>query len=141
MTYSSNVAILLYSLFICFYTTVINCNSPWKQLLKNISFPRSNANIKYRNLHKILRLFNVNILNLYIMLLFTHLYHFFPVSMSPVSSVFHTEITVNVGLKNTVREVTSIPSIRCLCYKPEHFSGKTFSWRFCDFFPLVLMQE
>ena len=41
--------------------------------------------------------------------------------MSPVSSVFHTEITMNIGLKNTVRVGASIPSIRCLCYKPGRF--------------------
>ena len=35
--------------------------------------------------------------------------------------VFHTntKVTVNIGLKEVVRMVTSIPSIRCLCYKPE----------------------
>ena len=33
---------------------------------------------------------------------------------------FHTKVTVNIGLKEVVRMVTSIPSIRCLCYKPEH---------------------
>ena len=36
--------------------------------------------------------------------------------MSPVSLVFHTEITVNIGLKNTVRVVASIPTIRCLFF-------------------------
>ena len=43
------------------------------------------------------------------------------VCMSPVSSVFYTEVTVNIGLKNTVSVVASIPSIRCLCYKPKRF--------------------
>ena len=40
--------------------------------------------------------------------------------MSLVSSVFHTEITVNIGLKNTVRVITSISSIRCIkhCLTP-----------------------
>ena len=33
--------------------------------------------------------------------------------------VFHTRVTVNIGLKEVVRMVTSIPLIRCLCYKPE----------------------
>ena len=33
--------------------------------------------------------------------------------------VYHTKVTVNVGLKDVSRMVTSIPSIRCLCYKPE----------------------
>ena len=40
--------------------------------------------------------------------------------MSPVSSVFYTEITVNIGLKNTVRVIASISSIRCIkhCLTP-----------------------
>ena len=33
--------------------------------------------------------------------------------------VFHTKVTVNIGLKEAVRMVTSIPLIKCLCYKPE----------------------
>ena len=33
--------------------------------------------------------------------------------------VFHTKVTVNIGLKKVFRMVTSIPWIRCLCYKPE----------------------
>ena len=33
--------------------------------------------------------------------------------------VFQTEVTVNIGLKDVVRMVASIPSIRCLCYEPE----------------------
>ena len=37
--------------------------------------------------------------------------------------VFHTKVTLNIGLKEVVRMVTSIPFIRCLCYKPEHGSG------------------
>ena len=39
--------------------------------------------------------------------------------MSPVSQVFHTWVTVNIGLKQVFRMVASIPLIRCLCYKPE----------------------
>ena len=38
--------------------------------------------------------------------------------MSPVTSVFHAEVKVNIGLKDTVRVVASIPSIRCPRYKP-----------------------
>ena len=30
--------------------------------------------------------------------------------------VFHTKVTVNIDLKDVVRMVTSIPSMRCLCY-------------------------
>ena len=32
--------------------------------------------------------------------------------MSPVSSVLHAEVTVNIGLKDIVRVAASIPSIR-----------------------------
>ena len=33
--------------------------------------------------------------------------------------VFHTKVTVNIGLKEVVRMVTFILLIRCLCFKPE----------------------
>ena len=38
--------------------------------------------------------------------------------MSPVL-VFHTKVTVNIGLKEVVRMVTFILLIKCLCYNPE----------------------
>ena len=45
--------------------------------------------------------------------------------MSPVSLVFHTKVTVNIGLKKVFRMVTSIPWIRwrndtnnTICHKP-----------------------
>ena len=41
--------------------------------------------------------------------------------------VFHTKVTVNIGLKAAVRMVTSIPLIRCLCYKPERIRPFSFS--------------
>ena len=40
-----------------------------------------------------------------------------PVYMSPVSLVFHTEVTVSVGLKNMLRVGTS--NIRCPCWSAE----------------------
>ena len=49
--------------------------------------------------------FIVKILSLYIILFGTH---FFPVSMSRVSTVLHTEVRVIIGLKNVFRVGTSI---------------------------------
>ena len=33
--------------------------------------------------------------------------------------VFHSNVTVNIGLKHVIRMAASILLIRCLCYKPE----------------------
>ena len=48
----------------------------------------------------------------------------YPCNVMYVTSflVFHTIVTVNIGLKKVVRMVTSIPLIECLCYKPERIN-------------------